>query len=69
MAEEQAVKAEEKTPEGAAPSEQKAAKKKKINRLALDEINKKIEALMQANQTKSRYYQHLLQRKNELQAQ
>jgi hypothetical protein len=68
MAEEQTVKAEEKAPEGAPQAEQKAAKKKKINRLSLDEINKKIDALDQANQIKSKYHQHLVQRKNELQA-
>jgi hypothetical protein len=68
MAEEQAVKTEGQTPEGTAQGEQKPNKKKKINRLSLDEINKKIEALDQANQIKSKYHQHLVQRRNELQA-
>ncbi len=68
MAEEQAVKKEEQPAEGA-PQGEAAKKNKKINRMPLDEINKKIEALGQANQIKSKYYQHLTQRKNELQAQ
>lgn len=68
MAEEQTVKTEEQAPGGAAQSEQTPVKKKKINRLSLDEINKKIDALVQANQFKSKYHQHLVQRKNELQA-
>jgi hypothetical protein len=68
MAEEQAVKKEEKPAEGAAQGEA-ARKNKKINRMTSEEINKKIEALVQANQIKSKYYQHLTQRKNEQQVQ
>jgi hypothetical protein len=68
MAEEQAVKKEEQSSVGAAQGEQISKKNKKINKLALDDINKKIEVSVQANQIKSKYYQHLLQRKNELQA-
>ena len=67
MAEEQTVKAEEQAA-GAAPAEQKPAKKKKINKLSLEEINKKVEELQKLNQIKSKYHQHLLQRKNELQS-
>jgi hypothetical protein len=67
MAEEQAVKKEEQPAEGAAQGDA-SKKNKKINRLTLNEISKKIEALGQANQVKSKYYQHLMQRKNEFQA-
>ncbi len=46
---------------------EQAAKKKKVNRLSLNDINNKIEELNKASHTRSKYYQHLLVRKNELQ--
>jgi len=41
-------------------------KKKKINRLLIEELNSKIEEIVKTNMTKSKYYKHLLQRKKEL---
>ena len=67
MAEDQTIKPEG-AQEGAAQGEQAPGKKKKINKLSPEAITKKIEALTQANQIKSKYYQHLLQRKAERQA-
>ncbi|MBN2403324.1 MAG: hypothetical protein JXN64_13130 [Spirochaetes bacterium] len=69
MAEEQTIKTEGQTSDGAVQGEQKSQKKKKINKLSLDDINKKLDILVQASQIKSKYYQHLVQRKNELQVQ
>lgn len=43
-------------------------KNKKINQFSMDELNQKIEEMGKANQTKSRYYKHLLERRDELQA-
>ena len=43
-------------------------KKKKINKLTLEEINKIIEELENKNQIQSNYYQHLQHRKDELQS-
>jgi hypothetical protein len=49
-------------PEGAAG----AQKNKKINRLNGKDVAAKIEALESSNATGSKYYKHLLQRKQEL---
>lgn len=50
-------------------SGQQAGKKtKKINRLTLAEIQKKIGDFESAQQTKSVYYKHLLQRKREIES-
>lgn len=43
-----------------------AAKPKKINRMNDRELASKIEALEKGNNTGSKYYAHLLQRKKEL---
>jgi len=69
-AEEQAP-AEEKAPEKAASEEAPESapapeKKKKINRLTPEELNKKIKMIEESGQVKSRYYKHLVQRKNEM---
>jgi len=49
------------------PSGESATKKqKKVNRLSIDAINKKISELEEKNHRNSRYYKHLLMRKNEL---
>jgi hypothetical protein len=61
MADEQAVKTE--APQG----EQQPKKKKKMNKLPLDKINKMIEELAAANHIQSRYYKQLLNRRDELQ--
>ena len=66
MADEQTPKPEGQAAEGTAQGEQKPSKNKKINKLSLDEINKKIEELSTANHIQSRYYHHLLTRKSEL---
>ncbi len=42
-------------------------KNKKVNKLSLDELSRKIDALEKGNQIKSKYYQHLVLRKKELQ--
>jgi len=65
MAEEQAVK-----PEGASEGagEAKTEKRKKINKLSLNEINKKIEDLEKVNQVQSKYYKQLVQMKNTFQS-
>jgi hypothetical protein len=42
-------------------------KNKKVNRLLFDELNQKIADLEGKTQTKSRYYKHLLARKEESQ--
>ena len=65
MSDDQTLKTEG-APEGAAQGEQTPHKKKKINKLTSEEITKKIDALTQTNQVKSKYYQHLLHRKAEL---
>lgn len=51
----------------ASQSETTSKKNKKINKLSLEELNKKIEELEKAGQTKNVYYRHLLLRKQELQ--
>jgi hypothetical protein len=55
--------------EGAAAvqGEQKASTKQKINRLSLNDINSKIEELAKGSHTRSKYYEHLLARRNEIQ--
>jgi hypothetical protein len=56
--------------EGAAAPAQdgaKANKKKKINRLSLNDITSKIDELAKANHFRSKYYQHLVNRKNDMQ--
>lgn len=45
-----------------------SSKKKKINKLSKDDLNKKIKALQEANQTGSKYYVKLLDRKAEIEA-
>lgn len=52
----------------ASQSETTSKKNKKINRLSLEELDKKIEELEKADQTKTVYYRHLLLRKQELQS-
>ncbi len=64
MAEEQAQAPAPAAPAGdAAP----AKKNKKVNRLPADDLNGKIAELESKNQTKSKYYKHLLARKEEAQ--
>lgn len=57
------------TPESPAPAGDAAAakKNKKVNRLLADELSEKIADLDSKNQTKSKYYKHLLLRKEEAQ--
>ena len=55
--------------EAASQNESASKKKKKINKLSLDEINYKIEEMENAAQIHSKYYRHLQDRKNELQSQ
>jgi hypothetical protein len=43
-----------------------ADKKKKVNKLTAQALADQIKALEEKNQTTSRYYRHLLQRKKEL---
>ena len=64
MAEEQTQ-----TPVPAAPAGEAVApkKNKKVNRLLADELTQKIADLDGKNQTKSKYYKHLLARKEEAQ--
>lgn len=51
----------------AAPQGAAAAKKnKKVNRLNATDISAKIEALENSNAAGSKYYKHLLQRKQEI---
>ena len=47
-------------------SENSEKKSKKVNRLTLEEINKKIEEYESSGQTNVKYYEHLLNRKKEL---
>ncbi|MBN2038591.1 MAG: hypothetical protein JW864_01020 [Spirochaetes bacterium] len=67
--EEQAAPAE--APKAEASDQGAAAeapgKKKKINKLTLDEISRQIDKLEKADQSQSRYYKHLQNRKDELQ--
>ncbi len=60
MAEEEIVQG---TNEGEAASE---AKKKKINKLTLSELESKIKQMEEKNLSHSTYYKHLRERKNEL---
>ncbi len=71
MAEDQVTQPEETTKEGQAPNAEsgETPKRKKINRLSPDVLSKKIDEMEKANQVHSRYYQHLIQRKNEMQVQ
>jgi hypothetical protein len=41
-------------------------KNSKVNRLKVDELNRKIKEMEEKNLVKSRYYKHLLMRKKEL---
>jgi hypothetical protein len=50
----------------AAQADEKSSKKKKINRISTDELNKKIDDFTASNQTKSVYYRHLMARKSEI---
>lgn len=52
----------------AAEEAKAAAKPKKINRMNQRELASKIEALEKDNNTGSKYYGHLLQRKKEIEA-
>ncbi len=63
------VKEETAAPEEAAAeaTPQQEAKKKKINRLTVDELNKKIAEMEEKNLSHSTYYKHLIQRQKELQ--
>ena len=56
--------AEEEIPQ----SEASSKKNKKINKLSIDELNQKIEEFEKANQKNSRYYKHLVIRRQELQS-
>ena len=61
--------AEEENTQGEATEQAEASqetKNKKINKLSMEELNSKIEALGKDKQTYSRYYKHLLARKQEL---
>jgi hypothetical protein len=51
-----------------AQSDATSKRNKKINRLSVEELEKKIEELEKTNQTKTVYYKHLLLRKQELQS-
>ena len=77
MSDEQVQNSEEQKSEapvadgGGAPAPAEAAapaKKKKVNRLTVAELDKKISVLEEANQVKSKYYRHLLSRRNERKA-
>ena len=59
---------ETKAESGESPSETATAgkKKKKINKLSPEEIKERIDELEKKNLTQSKYYKHLLQRRNEL---
>lgn len=46
-----------------------STKRKKINRLSLDMVTRKIDEMEKADQIHSKYYQHLIDRKNEMQVQ
>ncbi len=68
MAEEQTVKTEEQgTAAATDQAEAKPNKKKKINDFSLAEINTRIGEIELTKQTQSKYYQHLVNRRNELQ--
>ena len=64
---EEKPKEEKPAGEAAAQDSTLSKKNKKINRLTVDELNAKIKELENANQTKSKYFKHLLHRKEELQ--
>lgn len=63
MAEEEAVKENQ---EGEAVQTPSESKKKKINKLTLDELNKKIKEMEEKKLSHSKYCKHLQERKNEL---
>jgi hypothetical protein len=58
---------EAQTPQAAQTEGAAAKKNSKINRLTTAELNSKIAAFEQSNQTKSKYYKHLLERRQEIQ--
>jgi len=62
---EEAKEVQKETKEEQAPAE---TTKKKINRLSLDDLNKKISEMEGSKMTHSKYYIHLMQRKRELEA-
>ena len=76
----QDIKEEQKTEEAPVaeePQEKKAAnseaaqspsenKIKKINKIPVDKLNNKIKLMEESNNTNSKYYKHLMQRKKEL---
>jgi len=62
----QAAAATEEVKESPAAEAGTPQKKKKINRLTPQELAKKISAFEDAQQTKSVYYKHLVQRKKEI---
>ncbi|MDY6970011.1 MAG: hypothetical protein SVR08_15335 [Spirochaetota bacterium] len=68
MAEEENIQDEvtEKAESVEQASTSQKAKNKKINKLSADELNSKLEVLDKDKQTYSRYYKHLLARKQEL---
>ncbi len=68
MSEETEIKEETKNGSGENASENTTAgkKKKKINKLSPEEINERIDNMEKNNLIQSKYYKHLLQRKNEL---
>jgi hypothetical protein len=52
--------------EDAAGAKESAPKRKKINKLKAADLNAKIDLMEKEGHTRSRYYRHLLARKNEL---
>lgn len=60
---------EEAQAETAAPAEEQAPEKpKKVNAMSKEQISKKIKELEEKNETGSKFYQHLTNRKAELEA-
>ena len=70
MSEEIKKPTEEPTDQQAAPGTASApAKKKKINRLTPDELEAKIKDMTEKNLARGKYHKHLMERKQELEAQ
>ncbi len=55
-------------PGGEEATQPSSQKKKKINRLTIEDLNSKIEELEKKNQTQALYYKHLVDRKKEIEA-
>jgi len=52
----------------AAPETAATGKKKKVNRLSKEDLDKKINELNEKKQNHSRYYKHLIERKKQMEA-